>query len=447
MFQTLPGFREFYPEDCAIRNHIFRQWRHAASRFGFSEFDGPVLEPLELFTQKSGEEIVSQLFDFKDRGGRHVAMRPEMTPTLARLVGSKAASLRRPIKWFCIGENFRYERPQKGRLRSFYQFNADLLGEAGPGADAEIIALAIGALTSFGLAPGDFVVRLSDRTLWLHYLAAYGIVDDRALAVLSIVDKIEREAPEKIIEKLQAYFGDGAAAFVGKIHTLVALRSLDGLREFFLGHDCAPEIRAKLEARLGDWAELLGRLTAMGLGDFVRIDFGVVRGLAYYTGFVFELFQTVGTARALAGGGRYDNLVKKLGGPDLPAVGFGMGDVTLRDLLEEKGLVPPYVDKPDVFVVIGGAQEREAALADVSRLRQAGLRVEYALKEANFGKQFKQADQTGARFALVYGSEELAANAVKVRDLVQRAEKLYPRRDVAAVVRAAMEEGALPERE
>ena len=438
MFTSLPGFREFYPEERALQNHFFDLWRRAARRFGFHEWDAPVLEPLELFTEKSGEEIVRQLFNFEDKGGRQVTLRPEMTPSLARLVAARAGSLRRPIKWFAIGENYRYEKQQKGRLRAFYQFNADILGEPGPAADAEIIALCIEALRVFGLTAVDFRVRLSDRTLWFLFLESLGVPESAAVPVLAVVDKLERTAPADLLKMMtDALVGTDCvpATVLEKVRAFVALDSLDKLEEFFGG---AAE---KITARLTDWKTLLGTLEAMGLADFISLDLTIVRGLAYYTGFVFEAFERSGDGRALAGGGRYDALVKKLGGPDMPAVGFGMGDVTLKNLLEAKGLLPVYADGPDFYAVILDAAVRPSALADVALLRQAGLRVEYSFKEGKFGKLIQTAEQTGARYALIYGPDEVAAGVVKVRDPKARQETSVPRGELLARLQAVLEEG------
>ena len=440
-FESLPGFRAFYPEACARRNHIFGQWRKVARAFSFVEYDAPVLEPLELYIEKSGEEIVGQLFNFEDRGGRAVAMRPEMTPSLARLVGARANGLKRPIKWFNIGEHYRYERPQKGRLRAFYQYNVDIFGEAGPCADAELIALLVQALEAFGLGAGDFKVRLSDRDLWLLMLAAEGLDTDASAAVLGIVDKLERMDRDKAIEKLDLIVGEDADAFLARIEQVIAIRDFETLRSFM--KELAPEgdIADQIQARLGNWAELLERLNAAGAGDFIQIDLGVVRGLAYYTGFVFEAFEASGAGRALAGGGRYDALVKKLGGPDMPAVGFAMGDVTLTDLLDSKGLTANYVQNPDFIVIIGGPAARGAAMGDAAEIRRMGYRVDYPLKDQSFGKQFKEANQKGARFALIYGSDEIEKGIFKVRDFATGAEKVFSRDHLLEVIPELMQAG------
>ncbi|MBL9211412.1 MAG: histidine--tRNA ligase [Opitutaceae bacterium] len=428
-FQTLPGFREFYPDDLARRNHVFRRWRQTAHTFGFSEYDAPVLEPLELYKAKSGDEIEGQLFSFTDKGGREVALRPEMTPTVCRLVGARANALKRPIKWFSIAEFYRYERMQKGRGRCFFQFNADIFGEPGPEAEIELIALLVQCLCAFGLTEQDFYVRLSDRNLWFYFLEALGFDDTRSRAILNAIDKYEKMGDDA--------FGAYAAAFgpldpelKARILALLNVKSLPALEAVVAsaGGD-------KLSARLQDWRRVLEALEAMGLARFVAVDLGVVRGLAYYTGFVFEAFDRKGELRALAGGGRYDDLVQKLGGPALPAVGFAIGDMTFSLLLEQRGLMPAFVEAPDVYCVIGGPAERLAAFGDIHALRAAGFRVDYPLKELAFGKQFKAAAESGAKLALIYGGDEVAKGVVKIRDLTQRTEVEVPRAQVAASVR------------
>lgn len=425
MFKTLPGFREFYPEDFAKKSAIFETWRRAARSFGFVEFEPPVLESLELFTEKSGEEIKSQLFEFVDKGGRAVALRPEMTPSLARMVGARAGGLRRPVKWFAIGENYRYERQQKGRLRAFYQFNADILGDDSIAADAETIALLIEALRGFGLASSEFKVRLGDRKLWVLMLESAGVGEESFVKVLSVVDKIEKVSPaafEEMMAQALENTGLNPAKISEACRSFVAINSLEGLRRHFEG--ASGEVAAKISARLDDWGEILKILSEMGVGDFVGADMGIVRGLAYYTGFVFEAFQIVGKGRALAGGGRYDALVKKLGYPDMPAVGFGMGDVTVADLLELVNKTPQADISPDVYAVIGSESLRAAALKTVFELRRAGIKADYPFKAAGFGKQFKAADASGAKFAVIFGEEEAAKGCVKIKKLSTSEETL-----------------------
>ncbi|MDA0348294.1 MAG: histidine--tRNA ligase [Verrucomicrobia bacterium] len=417
MFKTLPGFRDFYPEDCAVRNHLFRSWRKTAQSYNFKEYDGPILESLDLFKQKSGDEIVDQLFAFEDKGGRSVALRPEMTPSLARMIAARANALKRPIKWFCIEENFRYERMQKGRLRSFYQFNADIFGEPGVGADAEIIATLIQSLTVMGLGAEDFVIRISDRHLWVLYLKSLGLDEESVFAVLGLIDKLERLPRETMEEKLRPFFNEATEDFLAKVDTLTKIRELDDLKKFFTAHVQDASLASELSERLEGWDSLVNRLKAMGMASFIRIDLGIVRGLAYYTGFVFEAFDIQGDHRAIAGGGRYDHLVKRLGGPDLPAVGFAMGDVVIKDFLEEKGLLPNYIQSPDVYAIISSDETLSAALGQIQLLREAGFSVEYPIRNVGFGKQFKAANESGARWAAIFGEDEVARGVAKIKNL------------------------------
>ncbi len=425
-FKSLPGFREFYPEDFAERRFLFQVWRQVARRFGFQEYDGPVLESLELFKAKSGDEIESQLFCFEDKGGREISLRPELTPTLARMVAARANALKRPVKWFSIGDNFRYERMQKGRLRCFTQLNADILGEAGPAAELELLALLIQTLQGFGLGEEDFFIRLSDRDLWMLYLEAQGFAEQSA-KILEIVDKWERMPKETAKEKLGLIVGESAGEVWKSLQTFLGVRTIADLSQAFQSVSGSSDLGEALAARIRDWTELLDGLDAMGIGGYVEMDLSIVRGLAYYTGFVFEAFDRAKENRALAGGGRYNRLIQKMGGPDMPAVGFGMGDVVLADILRERGIMPRFVDTLDAYLVIGGEKERAAALCDVAVLRQSGFSVDYSFKNQAFGKQFKAASASGARFALIYGSEELEKGVVKIRNLADRSEEDVPR--------------------
>ena len=410
-FDTLPGFREFPPDACAQRNHLFRVFRTVARAFDFQEYDVPVVEPLDLYLQKSGEEIASQLFHFEDKGGRKVALRPELTPTLARMIAARANSLPKPVKWFNIGEHFRYERPQKGRGRSFYQFNADIIGEPGIDADAELIALLSSILETFGLKTNDVVIRLSDRVTWVLLLDQLNISEEARPSTLDAIDKSERRKPEQTIESLdQANPGRGEEIFA-KIQELKGLESLDDIVENL--ESCEEEGKKRAE----EWKGLIARLEAHGCGEMVRVDLSIVRGLAYYTGFVYEAFEATGAGRALAGGGRYDHLIKKLSGNcDLPAAGFAIGDMTLSDCLDSHNLLPRYVIAPDLFVVFG-ENERDMGLRLSSHLRKAGHSTTYSLKSSGFGKQFKDAGKSGARYAIILGEEEVKQSSVKVKDL------------------------------
>lgn len=415
-FETLPGFRSFFPEQCAVRNYIFERWRKAAGHFHFLEYDAPTLEPLELYKEKSGEEIVSQLFNFVDKGKRAVALRPEMTPSLARLAGVKANSLKRPVKWFSIGEQFRYERPQKGRLRSFYQFNADILGEPGVGADAELVACLVHSLRGFGLGQLDFKIRLSDRHLWVLFLEHWGVVNADQAPVLSIMDRMHRMDSEQLRVALKAYFKESADSFIDQLNQLLELKDFDGLCQYFNSLSCSDGLKDRIESRLEDWATLIELLQSMGVADYIQIDFSIVRGLAYYTGFVFEAFEASGEGRALAGGGRYDDLIERLTGNAMEAVGFAMGDVTLLDLLESKALLPNLCTKPDLMLLFRDEGARSDALSDAQYFRSKDWSIDYPLKLQSFSKQFKSANQKGVTYALIYGTEELEQGQVVLKN-------------------------------
>ena len=408
----------------------FDAFRRVALRFGFQEFDAPVLEPLELYIEKSGEEIVGQLFNFTDRGDREVAMRPELTPSLARLVGAKASSLSMPVKWFNIGEHYRYERPQKGRLRAFYQFNGDILGEPGPAADAELIALLVEIFRDLGLSEKDFRIRLSDRNLWFLYLEGLGFEEDKAMEILGVIDKSEKINAEKAMKLFEEVLGDQAEAIAQKVEKMKSIRSQEELNSWIQSENLTTEASEKLAARLEDWKVLENYLQSLGVYEFIQMDLGIVRGLAYYTGFVFEAFENEGQFRALAGGGRYNDLVKKLGGPDLPAAGFAIGDVTLTDCLDRRDLLPTTTPQPDIVAILGGEEERLEALKDLADLRRAGFTIVYPLKNQGFGKQFKNAGKSGAKLALIYGGDELAAGKVKIRNLESGDESLVDRSDL-----------------
>lgn len=428
-FETLPGFRSFFPENCFLRNYIFKTWRKSAVSYNFQEYDAPTLEPLELYKEKSGEEIVNQLFNFVDKGDRAVALRPEMTPSLARLAGAKANSLKRPIKWFSIGEQFRYERPQKGRLRSFYQFNVDILGEPGVGADAELIGCLVETLKNFGLEQDDFKIRLSDRQLWILFLKHWNVSDAHMTSVLSIMDRMARLKKDKLRSQLNEYFGDDTDSFINSVEGLMAINSESDMLSFFSQLTLSEIHKQLVDDRLSELASLMQLINSMKIGQFVTIDFSIVRGLAYYTGFVFEAFEATGEGRALAGGGRYDDLIGRLSSNAMEAVGFAMGDVTLLDLLESKKKLPEYSQNPDVMILFSEDEARDCALADAQFLRSSGIKVDYPLKRMNFSKLFKEANQRGVPFVLIYGNEEIEKGLVKLKDFQTGEEYLIDRNE------------------
>ncbi|MFL6567838.1 MAG: histidine--tRNA ligase [Chthoniobacterales bacterium] len=405
--QPLPGFRDFLPADCAMRNYIFAQWREVARRYGFVEWDGPVLESTDLYRKKSGNEIVGQLFNFTDKGEREVAMRPELTPTLARVIATHERQFKKPLKWFSIPQCFRYEKQQRGRLREHFQLNCDIIGEDSLGADVELIALCIDLLRGFGLTAEDVVVRISDREFWTEFLTVQNVPSERWPETLQIIDKAERESREKTAQLL------GPLA-----DPVFEILEKGGESE-------------KLN-------ELMNGLRARGLGDYAQVDVRIVRGLAYYTGVVFEAFDRSGKFRAIAGGGRYDNLIANLSGGavSLSALGFAMGDVVLGEMLQGGAAAREKMEAAikaeqqlDVYVVVAKEERRADALREVQQLRDAGYAVDYPLITTKVGKQFQIAEHLGARVAVLFGDEW---PQVKVKQLATREEQLVRQEDLLA---------------
>jgi histidyl-tRNA synthetase len=406
--KALPGFRDFYPEDLSLRNHIFATWRSVAGRYGFEEYDGPPLESLELYTQKSGDEIVQQLYTFRDKGDRDVALRPEMTPTLARMVAARAQALKKPIRWFSIPQLFRYERQQRGRLREHFQLNMDIIGEAGPLADAELMAAAVDIMRALGFGAGDVRLRVSDRRLINALLTSRGLTEGQLPAAYAVIDRSER-VPRQVLEEMlkDARFGKQQTSAVFEV---AALRGKDALAQ---GGQSAEHLTEAVRA-----------LEAMGLGDFVSIDLTIVRGLAYYTGIVWELFDASKSLRAIAGGGRYDALL------DLPALGFGMGDVVLGELLKERGAAPKASIELGAFLIPVGGDDLPVVLQLAHALRERGIAVEYGLRHAAVRKQLELAAARGAARAVIVGPEERAAGLAVVRDLRTSTEAKVPLRQL-----------------
>jgi histidyl-tRNA synthetase len=399
--QALPGFRDFLPDACAVRNYNFARWREVARRYGFVEWEGPVLESTELYKKKSGAEIVDQLFNFTDKGEREVALRPELTPTLARVVAAHERQFKKPLKWFSIGQFFRYEKQQRGRLREHFQLNCDIIGEAGLAADIELVALCIDILRAFGLTQQDVVVRISDRGFWTDFLREKDVPADRWDDLLQVIDKSAREPREKTAEKL----GKLADSVFGALRTGGKSEKLN---------------------------KLVYDLRERGLADFVAIDVGIVRGLAYYTGIVFEVFDRAGKFRAIAGGGRYDNLVAQLsdGLVSMPALGFAMGDVVLGEVIHETPQARERIEKAiasdrkiDIYVVIAKEERRPDALEQIQQLRDGGYRVDYPLTATKVARQFQAAEDTGAALALLYGDEW---PLVKIKNMVTAQQELVP---------------------
>ena len=412
----LPGFRDFYPEQYAERAFIQTTWRTVAARYGFAEYDGPPLESTELYTRKSGDEIVGQLYNFTDKGGREIALRPEMTPTLARMVSARANALPKPVRWFSIPQLFRYERAQRGRLREHFQLNVDIVCEADVRADAELVACAIDMLRAFGLTHDDFLVRFSDRRVLNGLLASLSLVPDQYAPVYAVFDKIHRSPIDDSRNRLIA-----AGVAINTADQLIELArhgTLAGERIEDIGERLnVPEI-----ARLVRYQQEVGDLLGDSADKWLTLDLSIVRGLAYYTGIVFELFDRKGELRALCGGGRYDGLLAAIGGTDLPALGFGMGDVVLGELLRDRGLMQTPGARLDYWVA-GDDAANHVVLQVAGRLRRKGRRVEYALRAQSLNAQLKAADRAQARFFAIVRPDAPPAERILVRRLSDNAEQ------------------------
>jgi histidyl-tRNA synthetase len=403
---ALPGFRDFYPEQFAERSYIIDVWRRVLRRYSFLEYDGPPLEPLDLYRKKSGDELVGQLYSFTDKGDREVAMRPEMTPTFARMVAARANALRKPVRWFSIPQLFRYERQQKGRLREHFQLNADIVGESNVTADAELVSIALDIMREFGLGADDVKARVSDRRLLQALLNDAGVPEESLDAVFKVLDKRGREPAEISREKLMNAVGSGETA--DKVESIFECRDIDTLVERYAS--VAPEHTQRLK-------DYFAYVNALGFGEWLTLDLTIVRGLAYYTGVVFELFDAKGEFRAICGGGRYDNLLKTLGNVDLPALGFGMGDVVLGELLKARGLITTSAGRTDYWV----AADDESMMSDVmrvaSQIRRRDRSVEYALKPQQLSRQLKAASSAGARHAVLLKRDTFPGGQVTLKDL------------------------------
>ncbi len=414
MAQGVRGTRDFYPEDMRVRNWLFERFHAAARAHGFSEYDSPVLESEELYTRKAGEEIVGQLYNFEDKGGRRVALRPEMTPSLARMVMARAGALALPIKWYSIPQCWRYERTQRGRGREHYQWNVDIWGAEGVEADAELLSVLVHFFGSVGLGSGDLVVRVSSRKVLEEVLGSLGITGDLFAKTCVIVDKMDK-LPADVVEAQLADLGLAGDA-------ISTIRSVLGLTDL-----------GELASALGEGSAAVAELSALfalcegyGISDWVEFDASVVRGLAYYTGPVFEAHDRAGELRAICGGGRYDRLIGTLGGKDLPATGFGFGDMVVIELLAEKGLVPELVSGVEDVVFGMGADLRGAAMHVAGRLRGAGRDVDLVLEDKRMKWVFKHAERVGAARLVMVMPDEWAAGNVRIKDLDTGEESTLP---------------------
>ena len=412
------GTRDFYPEQMRIRNFIVDGWKAVSVRNGFEEYDGPIFEYLKMFQIKSGDEIAEQLFSLTDRGGRELAIRPEITPTLARMVNQKINSLPRPIKWFSVPRLCRAERPQKGRLREFFQWNIDIIGIDDPLADAETIFTAVDYLREVGLTSKDIKAKISSRWLLSVFLMAIGIDKDKLESIYPILDKKAKVPPEAFQEMLAKEIDDKNA--VEMINGFMSLRNINDVDGLFSQH---PKNIAELIHATTNLKNLFEILDKMGIGEYCVFDPSIVRGLAYYTGMVFEIHDTVGELRAICGGGRFDNLLKDFGGPSIPATGFGMGDCILEILLEEKGLLKPAQRQLDYYIACVKKDYIDKAVEVAFKLRSKGYSADFSYNAGkSLGKQLKQASAQNAARCIIIG-QEIEAGQVVVKDMATGEQK------------------------
>ena len=405
MTQGVRGTRDFYPEDMRLRNWLFERFHAAARSHGFEEYDAPVLESEELYTRKAGEDIVGQLYNFEDKGGRKVALRPEMTPSLARMVMTRAGALALPIKWYSIPQCWRYERTQRGRGREHYQWNVDIWGMEGVEADAELLSVLVHFFNSVGLGSDDLVIRISSRKVLEEVLGSLGIEGETFAQTCVTVDKMNK-LPAHVIEAQLGDLGLSSDA-ISTIRSVLAITDLASLESALASNS---EAVVELQS-------LFALCDSYGISDWVSFDASVVRGLAYYTGPVFEAHDRAGILRAICGGGRYDKLISSLGGKDLPATGFGFGDMVIMELLADKGLIPELSSGVGDVVFGMGAELRGAAMQVAGKLRASGRSTDLVLEDKRIKWVFKHAERSGAARLVMVMPEEWSKGNVKVKDL------------------------------
>ncbi len=413
------GTRDFYPAEMARHNWIIDGWKKVSVRNGFEEVDGPIFELLQMYQIKSGQEIVEQLFSLQDRGGRDLAIRPEFTPTLARMINQQINALPRPIKWFSVPRLCRAERPQKGRLREFFQWNVDIVGVDSPEADAEVIFTTLDYLRLVGLTPADIRAKISSRRLLSAVLQRLGIAPDKLDPLYALLDKKAKLPPETFRALLaeQVPVPEQAA----NIAKFMALQSIDQIPEVVTPDE-------EMGRAIADMKRVFEVLQAMGAGEYCTFDPGIVRGLAYYTGVVFEVHDIVGELRAICGGGRYDNLLRDFGGPPISATGMGMGDCVLEILLEQKGLLEKQVPRrqTDYFVACLDPQFSAGMYRIVAGLRAQGCSVGFSYKQGGLSKQLKEASAQQAARCIIIGQEYADREELAVKDMATGEQKQVP---------------------
>lgn len=409
------GARDFYPEDKRLQKYMFRKWRQVAERFGYEEYDAPILEPLEIYLAKTGEEIVKeQTYAFEDRGGRQVVIRPEMTPTVSRMVAARRQELAYPLRWYSIPNLWRYERPQRGRLREHWQLNVDIFGVAGVTAEYEIISLVDAMFKEFGAKPQAYEIRLNSRKLMDFALSEYlGFSKPEAHAISKLIDRMHKMEKGAFISKIDATISPKAreAGTVEKLLALLETKDLAKLPSGLREHQSAAELR-----------DLLDQLAGNGVKN-ARFDISIMRGFDYYTDIVFEVYDKhPDNNRSMVAGGRYDGLVGLFGVAPVPTVGFGWGDVTLANFLELHSLLPAFKPETDVYVALVGDVAAQAQ-QPIAELRGAGLNVAVDLSGKKIGDQFKTADKKGLEQVLIIGGDELRGGRYTLKNLKTGVEK------------------------
>jgi len=418
--QSIKGTREFYPEAMALRNFIYEKVRASSQAFGYQEWDAPYIESIELYAAKSGEELVKkQSFVFEDRGGDLVTLRPELTPSLARMIAAKQGELTFPLRWWSFGPFWRYEQPQKGRSREFFQWNIDMLGVDSPEADAELIAVAATFLRSIGLDPRQATIFVNDRRLMDAQFDALDIEKSKRLDVSNLIDRRSKMKPEA---------WDAYALEIGLTN-----KQLDGLKAMLNDYE--------LWKKNDQLVRLFAALEALGVREYVKFDPNVVRGLLYYTGTVFEAYELSGSLRrAILGGGRYDNLLADVGGGQLPAVGFAMGDVVIGIILQEMGLLPDFIPSPaSVLVTVFDGSLLLKSYALAAELRRSGISVMVYPEPAKLQKQFKFADKMKMRVVVTIGTDEAEKGLVAVKNLLNGNQQVVPQGDALKIIRNMLE--------
>ena len=411
MTQGVRGTRDFYPEDMRLRNWLFDNFIAASLLHGFEEYDAPVLEHEELYTRKQGEEITKQLYNFQDKGERKVALRPEMTPSLARMVMSRAGSLPMPIKWFSIPQCWRYERTQRGRGREHYQWNVDIWGTTELSADAELISVIVTFFEELGLTSDDIVIRISSRKVLEEVLGSLGVEGDLFAKTCIIVDKMDK-LPSEVIEEQLSDLGHSSEV-ISKIQSVLGIKDMDDLTNAL----------EKDSAAITELTTLFDLVDSYGMSEWLQFDASIVRGLAYYTGSVFEAHDREGKFRAICGGGRYDNLLSTLGGKDLPATGFGFGDMVIMELLEEKNLIPELISGVEDIVLPLSQDLRDIAVRVAAALRLSDRTVDLVLEDKKMKWAFKHAERVGAKRLVLLAPDEWSRKMIKVKDLETGEEK------------------------